>query len=162
RGNLRIDLAEAVDVTLTTTTVHKIPTGIKGPVYDEQSEVGALLIGRSSAGTAGLIVLLGVIDVDFMGEILITAFTLKPPLVITKGTCIAQLVVYTKHTVHNDNSTTRPSRGNRGFRSTGNTVVNLVQKMQQRPMVPLQLTCQMKTCCVHAMMDTGADVTIFS
>ncbi|NXV73294.1 POK9 protein, partial [Atlantisia rogersi] len=161
RGSLGIDLAAAVDVTITTTAVHKIPTGVKGPIYDINSAIGALLIGRSSAVSAGLIVLPGVIDADYTGEIMIAAFTLTPPLVITKGTRLAQLVIYTK-ACELGGSQKAPIRGDRGFGSTGNTIINLVQKMQQRPMVSLQLQCDLITCRVQAMMDTGADVTIIS
>ena len=40
-------------------------------------DIGALLIGRSSAG---LIVLPGVIDADYTGEIMVCVYTLTPPL----------------------------------------------------------------------------------
>ncbi|NWR93638.1 POK9 protein, partial [Furnarius figulus] len=161
-GSLGIDLAAAVDVTIKTTAPHEIPAGTKGPVYDTESAVGALLIGRSSAGTAGLIVLPGVIDADYTGEILIAAYTLSPPLVIKKGTRLAQLVIFERHSAVKTDHLRAPARENQGFGSTGSTLVNLVQCMQQQPLVVLQLNCEHGQCCIQAMMDTGADVTIFS
>ncbi|XP_023784047.1 uncharacterized protein LOC111930275 [Cyanistes caeruleus] len=92
RGSLGIDLAASVDVTLIDSTIRKIPTGVTGPVYSVTSALGALLTGRSSAGIAGLIVLTGVIDADYTGEIQMCAYTLASPLTIKKGTRIAQLV----------------------------------------------------------------------
>ncbi|NWU88074.1 POK9 protein, partial [Onychorhynchus coronatus] len=162
RGSLGLDLATAVDITLKTTEVYKIPTGVTGPIYHENCKVGALLLGRSSTGTAGLIVLPEVIDADYTGEILIAAFTLHPPMVISKGTRIAQLVIYEKHASTDNGPTTKPARETRGFGSTGNMLVNLVQQMQQRPVVSLQLCHENDKHSVRAMLDTGADVNIFS
>ncbi|XP_014118547.1 PREDICTED: deoxyuridine 5'-triphosphate nucleotidohydrolase-like [Pseudopodoces humilis] len=96
RGSLGINLAASVDITLIDTSVRKIPTGVTGPVYSATSALGALLIGRSSAGIAGLIVLPGVIDADYIGEIQVCAYTLAPPLTIKRGTKIAQLVLFQK------------------------------------------------------------------
>ncbi|RMC20498.1 hypothetical protein DUI87_01348 [Hirundo rustica rustica] len=102
RGSLGIDLAAAVDVTLIDSRVQRIPTGVTGPIYDKNSALGALLLGRSSTGLAGLIVLPGVIDADYTGEIKVVAYALHPPMTIKKGTCIAQLVLYTKEAVKSD------------------------------------------------------------
>ncbi|NWX49739.1 POK9 protein, partial [Steatornis caripensis] len=161
RGSLGINLAAAIDITMATTAVHKIPTGIKGPVYNTESVVGALLIGRSSTGTAGLIVLPGVIDADYTGEIIVAAFTLSPPL-IPKGTRIVQLVIYERHAIEKGRRQQAPTRADNGFGSTGDTLVNLVQRMQQRPIVLLMLHLDQDKCQIQAMLDTGADVTIFS
>ncbi|NWX50755.1 POK9 protein, partial [Steatornis caripensis] len=162
RGSLGIDLAAAIDIPTATTAVHKIPTGIKGPVYNTESTVGALLIGRSSAGTAGLIVLPGVIDADYTGEIIVAAFTLSPPLIIPKGTRIAQLVIYERHATAKGIWQQAPARADNGFGSTRDTLVNLVQRMQQRPLVLLTLRWDQDKCQIQAMLDTGADVMIFS
>ncbi|NXC31411.1 DUT nucleotidohydrolase, partial [Campylorhamphus procurvoides] len=137
----------------------KIPTGTKGSVYDTESAVGASLIGRSSAGTAGLIVLPGVIDADYTGEILIAAFTLSPPLVITKGTRVAQLVIFERHSAVKTDRLRAPARENQGFGSTGSTSINLVQTMQQRPLEVLRLSCEYGQCRVQAMMDSGLHLT---
>ncbi|NXL83133.1 POK9 protein, partial [Alectura lathami] len=159
-GSLGIDLAEAVDITLKDQTVHKIPTGVVGPVLHEKSYVGALLVGRSSAGIAGLIVLPGVIDADYTGEILVCAYTLSPPLTIPAETQIAQLVLLPK--VLLDPNQSRPYRKECSFGSSGDTVVSLVQQMQKRPMVTVVLSSSTKSNQIQVMMDTGADVTIIN
>ncbi|NWS66221.1 POK9 protein, partial [Crotophaga sulcirostris] len=162
RGSLGIDLAAAVDVTLTTTAVHKIPSGVKGPVYAANSLLGALLIGHSSAGTAGLIVLPGVIDADYTGEIMIAAYTLTPPLVIKQGTRIAQLVLYQKVATKKDIFRNAPRRKDGGFGSTGHALVNLVQQMKHRPLIDIQLSKDGEKRTIKVMLDTGADITIIS
>ncbi|KFZ64192.1 hypothetical protein N338_00570, partial [Podiceps cristatus] len=161
-GSLGIDLAAAIDVTFKTTVPQKIPTGVQGPVYSSTSTLGALLIGRSSTGLAGLIVLPGVIDADYTGEIMVVAYTLNPPLTVKKGTRIAQLVLYQRQITEEDTIQSQKKRGDQGFGSTGDTVVNLVQQMKDRPMIPLLLQKESHQVNVKAMLDTGADVTIIS
>ncbi|NXD47121.1 POK9 protein, partial [Copsychus sechellarum] len=162
RGSLGIVLAAAVDVALINQTVHPIPTGVTGPIYASDSALGALLVGRSSAGLAGLIVLPGVIDADYTGEIQVCASTLTPPLPISKGTRIAQLILYSKIATERDVFRTTPQRGTRGFGSTGDTVGNLVQQMKMRPMVKVTLQSGTVQNQVTVMLDTGADIAIIS
>uniref|UniRef100_A0A8B9UVS6 dUTPase-like domain-containing protein n=1 Tax=Anas zonorhyncha TaxID=75864 RepID=A0A8B9UVS6_9AVES len=90
RGSLRVDLAIAVSVTLSDKSVVAIPTGIQGLLSN--TPLGGLLLGRSSVGLKGLIVIPGIIDIDHVGEIRVMAYTFNPPLFIPKGTKIAQLV----------------------------------------------------------------------
>ncbi|NWZ86958.1 POK9 protein, partial [Poecile atricapillus] len=162
RGSLGLDLAASVDVTLIDTSVRKIPTGVTGPIYSATSALGVLLIGRSSAGMAGLIVLPGVIDADYTGEIQVCAYTLAPPLTIKKGTRIAQLVLLQKVATEKDIFRSAPERGAKGFGSTGDTVVNLVQQMSHRPVIEITLCHGSRQQRVKMMLDTGADVTIVS
>lgn len=159
RGSLGIDLAAAVNVTLKNQSVQKIPTGTHGPISRDK-DLGALLIGRSSAGVAGLIVLPGVIDADYTGETMVCAYTLTPPLTITAGTRIAQLVVYKSIFTHE--TAQLPERGDRGFGSTQDAIVSLVHQMKTRPMVVLTLAMERSTVQVSVTLDTGADVTIIS
>ncbi|NXS36468.1 POK9 protein, partial [Pomatostomus ruficeps] len=163
-GSLGIDLATAVDVTLMDNKVQKIPTEMSGYTASRYGQHGALLIGRSSSGLAGLTVLPGVIDMDFTGEVHVCAYTLTPPLTITNGTKIAQLVLIENLTpgLEMPGDPPQPFQGDRAFGSTGNQVVSLAQKMTQRPLVSLQLTCQGQTHTITVMMDTGADITIIS
>lgn len=70
-----IDLAAAVDVTLINQAVYQILTGVIGPIYASNSALDALLVGRSLAGLTGLILLPGVIDADYTGEIQVCAYT---------------------------------------------------------------------------------------
>ncbi|KAI1243572.1 Bifunctional protease/dUTPase, partial [Lamprotornis superbus] len=142
KGSLGIDLTAAVNVTMTTTAVHKISTGI--------------------AGLAGLIVLPEVIDSDYTGEIMSAAYTLTPPLIIRKGTTIAQLVLYLKVATEKDVFTKATERLNRAFGSTGDALVNLVQQMRQRPMIQRLLQKNSEQQTLRALMNTGADVTIVS
>ena len=158
-----IDLAAAVDVTLLDSSVHTIPTGITGPVYHaKDSALGALLFGRASSSVAGLIVIPGVINADSTNETVVNAFTLAPPLTITKGTLIAQLILYQKRPVDNDIFRHIPRREASGVGSKNNMVVSLVQKLQQQPVIPVRLRCNRQQCTVHVMADTRADVTIIS
>ncbi|NXB02275.1 POK9 protein, partial [Cnemophilus loriae] len=160
-GSLGIDLAAAVDVTLIDSQVRRIPTGVTGPIYDTNSTVGALLLGRSSTSLGGLVVLPGVIDADYTGEIQVVAYALQPPLTIKKGTRIAQSILYTQTTVESQPSNAAPMRGDRGFGSTGGQLVNLVQQMKHRPLIPLRLTWEQQNHTLpRVMTDTGADVTI--
>ncbi|NXP21302.1 POK9 protein, partial [Scytalopus superciliaris] len=158
-GSLGIDLESAVTITLMTSTPEKIPTTTHGPLEPTKT-VGALLIGRSSTGLNGLVVLPGVIDADYTGQICVIAFALQPPLTIEKGMRIAQLVLYERHP-------TTPiahikERGQQGFGSTGDHLINPVQKMTQRPQLPITLRHQTSSHLVTAMCDTGANVTIIS
>ncbi|KFP04475.1 hypothetical protein N300_02540, partial [Calypte anna] len=148
----------AVDVTLMTIQVYRILTGIFGPIYQEDSTVGALLMGLSSTGVAGL-VLPGVIDADYTGEIMITCFTLTPPLIIKAGTWLAQLVVLPKM---NLGKNAPMARGSQGFGSSGSTLVTLVQQMKARPIIIVKLTAGKEVKTLSMMMDTVADVTVFN
>ncbi|NXF84427.1 POK9 protein, partial [Sclerurus mexicanus] len=158
-GSLGLDLEAAVAVTIYDSKPRKIPTTTHGPLSPSK-QIGALLIGRSSSGLNGLIVLPGVIDADYEGQVMVVAYTPFPPLTIEQGTRIAQLVLYEKHP-----STPAPMYGERkaqGFGSTGQHVVSLVQKMQQRPLLTVLLKHQQDTTTIIVMCDTGADVTIVS
>ncbi|KFP05979.1 hypothetical protein N300_13749, partial [Calypte anna] len=156
-GSLGRDVPASIDVTLTSTQVQRILTGIHGPVYHENSAVGALLIDRSSTGVAGLVVLPGVIDADYTGEIMITCFTLTQ--IIKAGTQIAQLVLLPKMNLGKNASV---ARGTQGFGFSGSTPVTLVQQMKTRPIVIVQLATGSEIKTLSMMMDNGADVTIIN
>lgn len=122
--------------------------------------MGALLVGRSSSGINGLVILPGVIDADYEGQIHIIAYTLQPPLTIQKGTRVAQLVVIQRHEA--TPCSTSLNREGKGFGSTGNHVVSLVQQLHQRPQLAITITYGGQSILLTCMTDTGADVTIFS
>ncbi|NXC30020.1 POK9 protein, partial [Campylorhamphus procurvoides] len=158
-GSLGLDLAAAVTVTLTSTAPQKIPTTTFGPLHP-QKIVGALLIGRSSSGLHGLCVLPGVIDADYCGQICVVAYPIQPPLIVQKGTRIAQLVLLSRHP-----ATPTPvdsDRKDQGFGSTGNYVVNLVQQLSSRPQITVIAKQRAQTQKFHMLCDTGADVTILA
>ncbi|KFQ35595.1 hypothetical protein N331_03313, partial [Merops nubicus] len=159
-GSLGFDLAAAVDVTIVDQRVDKIPTGVWGPIIGEHSGIGALLVGRSSTGLAGLMVLPGVIDADYKEEIQIMAYALMPPITVTKGTRVAQLVLIQQIQVEGKQNTA--VRQDKGFGSSGQTVVSLVQQMRHRPMISASLRYHVDAIRLTMIADTGADVTIIS
>ncbi|NXO53295.1 POK9 protein, partial [Aramus guarauna] len=158
-GSLGIDLETTVDVTLVDSNVHKISSNVVGPLVHQRSTIGGLLLGRSSAGIKGLIVLPGVIDADYTGRVYIMVYTVCPPMFIPKGSRIAQIVAVDNLLRHS--SQTSAFRGERGFGSTGPAVC-FTAKMNQRPMMSVIISQHGMSRQIKAMLDTGADVTIIS
>ncbi|XP_066847083.1 uncharacterized protein [Anser cygnoides] len=117
-GAWGLDLATAVNVTLMDNKPVGVKTGVMGPVKINNEPVGALLIGRSSATLNGALVLTGLIDKDFTGEIQIMVSAMFPPLHIPKGTRLAQLVPL-PHLTENVPPLHNQPRGSRAFGSTG-------------------------------------------
>lgn len=68
-----------------------MPLDAWGPVGRGLS---ALLIGQSSSTLEGLMVHVGVIDVDYTGQICALVSTVTPPVTIQKGTRLAQLLPF--------------------------------------------------------------------
>ncbi|KFO96269.1 hypothetical protein N300_02205, partial [Calypte anna] len=157
-GRLGLDLATAVVVTFIDSKPQKIPTGITGPVKYEGKPCGALLLGRSSARLKGLFVMPGVIDSDYTGEIYIVAMTWTPPMLIPKGTRIAQLAPTQQLTDAASASSTVPRR-TAVFGSTGQMAL-LCLPMDQHPKAPILLEHQQDECRLTALLDTGADISI--
>lgn len=157
RGSLGVDLETTISVTLTNTEVYKIPSNAVGPLVHCDSKIGGLLLGRSSAGIKGLIVIPGVIDADYMGQICIMAYTICPPLFVPKGSRIAQILPF-ESPLRQTNSRGR-NRGNQGFGSTGPAVC-FTTKMDHRPTMNVTLSQGDTTINLTAMLDTGADITI--
>ncbi|NXA67090.1 POK9 protein, partial [Mohoua ochrocephala] len=160
RGSLGLDLAAAVDVTLLTTRPTKIPTGVKGPLVIDGQSMGALLIGRSSASLLGLFVLPGVIDADYTGEIMIMAYTLFPPVSISKGQRLAQLVPLPQ-TTQSLAPASGKTRGEGEFGSTGGLTM-LTLDLRDRPKKQVVLTFQGHQHVLQGLLDTGADSSIIA
>ncbi|KFQ22042.1 hypothetical protein N332_12167, partial [Mesitornis unicolor] len=158
-GSLGFDLETGLDATLIDTRIQKIPSTAVGPLYNKKGGIGGLLLGRSSAGVKGLLILPGVIDTDYTGRIYIMVHTVSPPMHIPKGSRIAQIV----HLQNPLGPLTRTAkyRGDQGFGSSGATVCFSV-KMEQRLMMRITMSQQGKARSINAMLDTGADVTIIS
>lgn len=156
-GSLGIDIETTEDVTLLSDSVVKIPSNVTGPVSDVTSNIGGLLLGRSSSSVRGLIVSPGVIDADYTGNIQIMAYTLRPPMFVPRGSRIAQIIPL-QPALGQHRVTTTP-RGNKGFGSTGMSVF-FTTKMNEQP--TMQVTLIQGKCkrTIYAMLDTGADVTI--
>lgn len=96
-----MDVETTVDLTLTNIAVQKIPSNAKGRLSSQDSILGGILVGRSSAGIKGLIVIPGVIDCNYEGQICTVAYTLNPPMFVPKGSKIAKIVAIFNNQPHN-------------------------------------------------------------
>ncbi|NXG49255.1 POK9 protein, partial [Psilopogon haemacephalus] len=160
RGSLGLDLAAAIDVTLMTSRPHKIPTNVKGPVIIGEKLLGALLLGRSSASMLGLFVLPGIIDADYTGEIMIMAYTPFPPIMISKGQKIAQLIPLEQIT-KDMSPLLKEQREDKGFGSSGNLTL-LTINLNDRPKRKVEVEYQGQKRSFVGLLDTGADSSIIS
>ncbi|NXG72112.1 DUT nucleotidohydrolase, partial [Baryphthengus martii] len=165
RGSLGVDVATAVEVTLTNKEVTLIPTNVHCSMFSITSGLGGLLLGRSSTGKQGVIVLPGVIDVDFTGQVQIMAYALQPPVTIPKGSKIAQILPYENLTAHqnynNGQERQRLVRGDKGFGSSGYNVFFTLD-MTARPFQNVTVARGTERFFLQPMLDTGADITIIS
>lgn len=154
-GSAGVDLATAVDITLTTSEVKLIDSDQQGPLGHGLS---ALLIGRSSISRKGIFIVPGLIDADFCGTIKIMVYTLTPPLTIPAQSKIAQLIPFhacvpKAHSI---------VRGHGGFGSTGvPNVLLAIDIAKGKPEERVTLRHPNGQSLVLSMLiDTGADVTI--
>ncbi|KGL75095.1 hypothetical protein N309_09178, partial [Tinamus guttatus] len=155
-GSLGINLATAINVTLIDQNPVRIPTMTRGPLHTSRQRMGALLLGRSSSGLRGIIILPAVIDSDYTGTIEITSYTLFPPLIIPKGSRIAQLVPLENLAAWVCPLTpSTPVRGDAGFGSKG-PVACLTLHMQKRPTLTVTLIHQGERVTTEALLDTGS------
>uniref|UniRef100_A0A8C3NGG2 Uncharacterized protein n=1 Tax=Geospiza parvula TaxID=87175 RepID=A0A8C3NGG2_GEOPR len=159
-GSLGMDVASSVAVTLMTTQLEKVPTGIKGPIIIDGQPMGALLLGRSSATMLGLFVLPGVIDADFTGEVCVMVYTPFPPIQIEKGQRIVQLVPLEQMTKSLPPRQSQ-SRGERGFGSTGGLTL-LTINLNDWPKRTVIIEYQGGKQTLEGLLDTGADSSIIS
>ena len=130
---------------------HKIPTGYYGPI--PPGTVG-LILGRSSCTMRGLVVLTGVVDEDYEGEIHVMVNVVKMGNVyLQKGERFAQLLLlpYVKPMKASD----KVRQG--GFGSTNLTAaLSTLLKEHQKPMLTLRIRGKNFT----GMLDTGANISI--
>ncbi|NXG46501.1 POK9 protein, partial [Psilopogon haemacephalus] len=159
-GSLGLDLAAAVDVTFMTSQPQKIPTNVKGPLVIGGKILGALLLGRSSASMLGLFVLPGVIDADYTGEIMIMAYTPFPPIMISKGQKIAQLIPLEQIT-KDISPLLKEQREDKGFGSLGDLIL-LTMNLNERPKRKIEIEYQGQRWSFLGLLDTGADSSIIS
>ncbi|NXD89014.1 POK9 protein, partial [Halcyon senegalensis] len=153
RGSLGVDLAITIDVMLTNDKVDLIPSDVNGPLSPEKN-IGALLIGRSCAGSKGILVVPGVIDADHTGNIKIMAHAQVGSIWVPKGTKIAQLVALPPMRIKS-NQRERV----RGFGSTG-AIVCLTLPLRNRPLISMTLRRGTDYRRLSVLADTGADVTV--
>ncbi|NXY08254.1 POK9 protein, partial [Pteruthius melanotis] len=166
KGSLGFDLATAVEITMIDTQAVKIPMTAWGPLHESKYQLGALLLGRYSAGMKGIIVIPRLIDADFTGQIQIMAYTLNPPLVIPTGSRIAQLIPLANLSAQMlaplpEEMNNPEERGNQGFGSTGD-IVCLTLNTKERPVKVITATHGSDSITFKALLDTGAGITILS
>ena len=130
---------------------HKIPTGYYGPI--PPGTVG-LILGRSSCTMKVLVVLTGVVDEDYEGEIHVMMNVVKLGNVyLQKGERFAQLLLLPN---------VRPLRAfakirQGGFGSTNLTAaLSTLLKEHQKPMLTLKIQGKNFT----GILDTGVDISI--
>ncbi|KFR00703.1 hypothetical protein N306_02068, partial [Opisthocomus hoazin] len=153
-GSLGLDLETAVATTLIDTRPQKISTTSIGPLIINGTATGALLIGRSSSGLKGLIILPRLIDADYTGQIVIVAHTPFPPTHIPARSKVAQLIPV-PHLAAAIPVTLERTRGSAGFGSTGAATM-LTLAMGQRPSVTVTLQHGSERRSLMALLDTRA------
>lgn len=130
-GAAGVDLRACINdpLILHTGEVHIIKTGIA--IHIEDPRYAGLVVPRSGLGTRGLVLgnLIGLIDSDYQGEIMLSAWnrnetfgaTENKDIVIEAGDRIAQLVIVPVAQVQFEivNHFKKSDRGVRGFGSTG-------------------------------------------
>ncbi|NXU46879.1 POK9 protein, partial [Drymodes brunneopygia] len=150
-----------IEVTLIDNQAQRVPSTFKGPIHPSTSDLGALLLGRSSSGLKGIIVVPGVIDADYTGVVDIVVYTLHPPLCIPQGSRIAQLIPMRNlvSAMTQEPTPPRPFRGNSGFGST-RPAACLTLNMHDRPVREVIVKYAGETRIIKNLLDTGADMTI--
>ena len=129
---------------------HKIPTGYYGPV---PSGTVGLILGHNNYTMKGLIMLTGVMNEDYEGEIHVMVNVVKLGNVyLQKGERFAQLLLpYVKSLKASD----KIRQG--GFGSTNLTAaLSTLLKEHQKPMLTLKIRGKNFT----GMLDTGANISI--
>ncbi|KAJ7419812.1 hypothetical protein WISP_51983 [Willisornis vidua] len=154
-GSLAFNVVAVTDFTQPNQRAEEVPTGIKVPIFLGINPAGALLIGQSSAGMAGLVVLPGVVNADHTGDVMLTCYTITPPIVIKKGTHIAQLIFFPTKDTGIGLSTSKDAQSP-GFPSS--PIVCLVQQIKTQPVITVLLTSGSDT----RVFSMGADVTNIS
>ncbi|KFR12224.1 hypothetical protein N306_11465, partial [Opisthocomus hoazin] len=155
-GSAGVGLAGGQDITIEDDKVHVVPSVTTGPLGHGRS---ALLVGRSSASTQGILVLPRVIDADLTGPVGIVLKVFTPPLTIKRGSKIAQLIPFIAQVPLTDPN----YRGSDAFRSSGPPLVAFVQPLStEQPIRKIAIKglngIVLKD--QNMLLDSGADVTI--
>ncbi|NWV50514.1 POK9 protein, partial [Daphoenositta chrysoptera] len=112
------------------------------------------------ASMMGLFILPSVIDADYMGEIMIMAYTPFPPVKVQKGQRIAQLVPLPQLS-RSVTPLLPQEREQKGFGSTGGLTL-LTLDLTTRPKKQIQLHYQGQKRTLTALLDTGAETSIIT
>ena len=149
-GSAAADLPLAENVILSPGGgIYKLRTNVFGPL--PRGTFG-LILGRSSATLRGLIVYPGVIDSDYVGEILIMVST-SQTLSLLAGERIAQLLLLPYHPFSSYSNERVDS-----FGSTGKSIFWEMLINDSRPLMSLII----EGIQFEGLVDTGADVSVIS
>ena len=129
--------------------IYKLKTNVFGPL---PKGTFGLILGRSSAALRGLTIIPGVIDSDYVGEILIMVST-STTLSLLAGERIAQILLLPYHPF-----LALPNERTGGFGSTGRHIFWEMLIKDSRPV--LSLIIQGNN--FEGLVDTGADVSVIS
>ncbi|NXY12118.1 POK9 protein, partial [Pteruthius melanotis] len=162
-GSLGVDVATTVEVTLKDKEVTLIPVNVFGPMYSSDSLVGGLLLGRSSTSKQDVIMIPGVIDADYTGQVKAMVYALQPPVTIPKGSRIAQILAFENVLPHRRKPREPDEilRENKSFGSTGHDVFFTID-MKNRPHKKVQLQRGSHRINLEPLLDTGADISIIN
>lgn len=133
--------------------VQVIPVDFKGPLPENTM---GLLLGRSSSALKGLMIVPGVIDQDYTGEIKVLASSPQGIISISPGDRIAQLCILPS--LHGSFPSQQRFRGDKGMGSTGIDLACLTMELKNRPMLELIV----KGKIINGLLDTGADTSIIA
>lgn len=151
-GSAGLDLSSSAYTVLTPEMgVQALPTGIYGPLLPGTA---GLLLGRSSATMAGLMIAPGVIDGDYTGEIKIMTSSPTHISVIQPGQRIAQLLLIPL--VMTESKVKTNARGSRGFGSSDAYWVQAIKA--EKPELVLRINGKK----FKGLLDTGADVSVIT
>lgn len=158
-GCTGIDIPTTDTVTILTRQVCKMSLAAYGPIGEGLS---AFLMRRMSGAMQGINVHLGIIDSDYLGQIHAMVSVSEPPVIIQKGTCIAQLVPFVSCVQNAGNWSCSIGC----FGSTGAPQVFWTQKKtDQHPEKQCIVTAKgyhPETITITGLIDTRADVTRIS
>jgi len=118
KGDVGYDLVSNDQYTIRTTEVCIVKTGVKLKLPDG---VWGMIVARSSAiFTHQVHVMGGIIDNGYTGELTVPCIAVNKQIIITKGTCLGQLVLFSAVTPEIEIVTKLPEteRGESGFGST--------------------------------------------
>ncbi len=114
-----VDLSSSEDMTAKAFEISKVPTGVSVELENEWGFV----TGRSSLNSKGLVVLNGIIDEGYRGEIYVTLYNGTPKdIEFKKGQRIAQIIPlpYNKNVVYEIGEAPKNTqRSDKGFGSSG-------------------------------------------
>ena len=149
-GSAAADLPLAENVLLSPGGgIYKLKTNVFRPL---PKGTFGLILGRSSAALRGLTIIPGVIDSNYVGEILVMVST-STTLSLLAGEHIAQILLLPYHPF-----LALPNERTGGFGSTGRHIFWEMLIKDSRPV--LSLIIQGKN--FEGLVDTGADVSVIS